>query len=55
MDNTMNQAAALASMWQNQSIFLAECAANPVSAPRVLSEKEAELDEYFRKQGASSE
>lgn len=54
MDNIMKQAAALASMCHNQAIFLAECAANPVSTPRVLTEQEAELDEYFRKQGTSS-
>lgn len=53
MDDTMNQAEALATMCHNQSMFLAECAVNSVSTPRVLTEKEAELDEYFRKQGTS--
>lgn len=53
MDNTTKQAEALAIMCHNQSMFLAECVANPVSTPRVLTEKEAELDEYFRKYGTS--
>lgn len=46
MDSAMNQAAALAIMCQEQSAFLAESAANPVSTPQVLTEKEMELDEY---------
>lgn len=50
----MDQAEALATMCHNQSMFLVECAANPVSTPQVLTEKEVELDTYFRKQGTSS-
>ena len=53
MDDTMKQAEALATMCHNQSMFFAEYAVNPVSTPRTLTEKEAELDEYFRKYGTS--
>lgn len=49
----MDQAEALTTICHNQSMFLVECAANPVSTPRVLTEQEAELDEYFRKHGTS--
>ena len=47
------KAEALATMCHNQSMFLVEYAVNPVSTPRTLTEKEAELDEYFRKYGTS--
>lgn len=54
MDNIMKQAETLAAMCHNQSMFLAECVSNPVSTLRVLTEKEVELNAYFRKQGTSS-
>lgn len=54
MDSAMKQTAALATMCQEQSAFLAESASKLVGTSRVLTEKEAELDEYFRKYGTSS-
>ena len=54
MDDLMKQAATLATICQEQSAFLAESVSKPVGTPRVLTEKEMELDEYFRKYGTNS-
>lgn len=51
MDNIMKQSESLATMCHNQSMFLSECVANSVSAPRMPFEQEAKLYAYFRKQG----